>query len=40
MPELGRTLAHKEGLALVNRYIAALAGACIEDDGRMEGSAR
>ena len=28
MPELGRALAHKEGVALVARYIADLKGAC------------
>ena len=33
MPELGRTLAHKEGIALVEKYVKALGGACVEDDG-------
>lgn len=33
MPELGRNLAHKEGLELVIRYIKTLKGACDADDG-------
>lgn len=40
MPELGRNLAHKEGVALVIRYIATLKGACDEDDGPREVAAR
>lgn len=33
MPELGRALAHQEGVALIGAYIHALKGACVEDDG-------
>ena len=33
MPELGRSLVHKEGLALIIRYITTLDGACTENDG-------
>ncbi len=33
MPELGRNLEHKEGVALVIKYITMLKGACDEDDG-------
>ena len=33
MPELGRSLAHGEGVDLISRYIAAIRGACEEDDG-------
>ena len=33
MPELGRSLIHKEGLALIVRYIGTLHGACDADDG-------
>jgi uncharacterized repeat protein (TIGR03806 family) len=33
MPELGRSLVHKEGVALLARYILTLKGACDEDDG-------
>lgn len=33
MPELGRTLVHKEGVELLIRYITTLKGACDEDDG-------
>ena len=33
MPELGRSLVHREGLALVIRYITTLKGACTPDDG-------
>lgn len=40
MPELGRTLAHKEGIALVEKYVKALGGACVEDDGRKQVAAR
>ncbi len=40
MPELGRTLTHREGLALVTRYITTLKGACDEDDGPKEVAAR
>ena len=28
MPELGRTLVHREGLELLNRWIASLPGDC------------
>lgn len=40
MPELGRNLAHKEGVALIIRYITTLKGACAEDDGPKEIAAR
>ena len=33
MPELGRALAHEEGVDLVRRYIADLDGACVPIDG-------
>lgn len=33
MPELGRSLEHKEGVDLVTRYITALKGDCTENDG-------
>ncbi|MEG3089099.1 SO2930 family diheme c-type cytochrome [Sphingomonas sp. PB4P5] len=33
MPELGRALAHREGVDLVIRYITTLKGACNADDG-------
>ena len=33
MPELGRSLTHKEGVALVTKYIAELKGACEREDG-------
>ena len=33
MPELGRALTHKEGVALIQRYIAAMGGACLRADG-------
>ena len=33
MPELGRSLVHKEGVALIVKYITTLKGACTEDDG-------
>ena len=33
MPELGRSLEHREGVDLISRYIAAMKGACDEDDG-------
>ncbi len=33
MPELGRSLEHTEGVALVESYIRAMKGACDEDDG-------
>ena len=39
-PELGRSLQHKEGVALITRYVLALQGACVEDDGPAEGTAR
>ena len=35
MPELGRSLVHEEGLALVIRYITTLKGECAEDDGTL-----
>lgn len=40
MPELGRNLAHREGVDLITRYIAALKGACDEDRGPTEVAAR
>ena len=40
MPELGRTLTHREGVALLERYVGGLAGACVEDDGPNEVVAR
>ena len=40
MPELGRALAHKEGVALIEKYVAALSGACVETDGPREVAAR
>ena len=33
MPELGRARAHREGVDLISRYIAAMKGACARDDG-------
>ena len=33
MPELGRSLAHSEGIELVSEWIAGLAGECIEQGG-------
>jgi uncharacterized repeat protein (TIGR03806 family) len=33
MPELGRTLTHKEGVALITNYILTLKGACEVEDG-------
>ncbi|HEX4693143.1 SO2930 family diheme c-type cytochrome [Sphingomonas sp.] len=33
MPELGRSLVHKEGVALVTQYILTLKGACDADNG-------
>jgi uncharacterized repeat protein (TIGR03806 family) len=33
MPELGRNLEHKEGVALILRYVTAMHGACDEVDG-------
>ncbi|MDQ2893472.1 MAG: hypothetical protein M3R64_10360 [Pseudomonadota bacterium] len=33
MPELGRSLEHKEGVDLISRYIAAMKGACDVDGG-------
>ena len=36
MPELGRALEHEEGVDLISRYIAAMKGACDEDDGAKE----
>ncbi|WP_234419322.1 SO2930 family diheme c-type cytochrome [Sphingomonas sp. EC-HK361] len=40
MPELGRALPHKEGVALVTKYILDLKGACEEDDGPREIASR
>jgi uncharacterized repeat protein (TIGR03806 family) len=40
MPELGRALAHKEGVALVERYIRAMKGDCARDDGPSETATR
>lgn len=33
MPELGRTVTHREGVDLIIRYITTLKGGCVEDDG-------
>ena len=33
MPELGRSLTHKEGVALITQYILTLKGACEREDG-------
>ena len=33
MPELGRALAHAEGIDLVRRYIAAMRGGCVPNNG-------
>ncbi|QDZ08016.1 hypothetical protein FPZ24_11425 [Sphingomonas panacisoli] len=33
MPELGRSLTHKEGVALITQYILTLEGACEREDG-------
>ena len=33
MPELGRSLVHSEGVALVSDWIRTLGGECIEDRG-------
>ena len=40
MPELGRTLEHKEGVDLIIRYIATLKGDCAANDGPKEIAAR
>lgn len=40
MPELGRSLVHKEGLALIIKYITTLKGACLENDGPQQMAAR
>lgn len=40
MPELGRSLSHREGVALVTRYITAMKGACTEDRGPQRVAAR
>jgi uncharacterized repeat protein (TIGR03806 family) len=40
MPELGRSLEHKEGVDLVARYVTVLKGACTENDGPKEVAAR
>lgn len=40
MPELGRALEHKEGVALVESYIRAMKGACDADDGPRETASR
>ena len=33
MPELGRSLTHKEGVALITHYILTLKGACEREEG-------
>ena len=40
MPELGRDLAHGEGLAVITRYIATMKGACDAVDGSKRVTAR
>ena len=40
MPELGRNLAHREGVDLISRYIAVLKGSCDEVDGPGASAAR
>jgi uncharacterized repeat protein (TIGR03806 family) len=38
MPELGRSLSHREGVDLVTRYVTALHGDCTENSGPKEGA--